>query len=254
MLATGSNAHGHAWARELGHTIVPPVPSLFTFNIKDARLDELAGVSVAHASIAITNLVCDGAILVTHWGLSGPAILKLSAWAARELHDCSYTTPIQVNWLPDYKPDDVLERLRSYKEQAGAQRVSAHAPFGEIPLRLWKRLVAASQIFEEQQWAKLPKPNLLKLGEQLSRSIFQINGKGQFKEEFVTCGGIKLDEVNFKTMESKLCPGLFFAGEILDIDGVTGGFNFQSAWTTGWLAGSAMAAYNSPHKSKLKAN
>ncbi len=250
LFATGSNAQGHAWARELGHTVVPPVPSLFTFNLKDARLDGLAGLSVERVCVAIRNqvfsknLVSDGSILVTHWGLSGPVVLKLSAWAARELHDCNYATPIEINWLPNLKMDDVTERLRAYKEQAGAQRVSAHSPFGEIPARLWKRLLNAAQIFEEQQWAKLPKANLLKLGEQLSRGVFHISGKGQFKEEFVTCGGINLDEVNFKTMESRICPGLFFAGEILDIDGVTGGFNFQSAWTTGWLAGSAMSGIN----------
>jgi hypothetical protein len=248
LLATGSNTQSYVWARELGHTIIPPVPSLFTFNVKDARLDGLAGVSVAHARVAITNqvfrknLVCDGSVLVTHWGLSGPAVLKLSAWAARELHACRYTTPIDVNWLPDLSMNEVAERLRKHKDQAGAQRVSAHSPFGEIPLRLWKRLVSAAEIFEEQQWAKLPKGNLQKLGEQLARGVFYISGKGQFKEEFVTCGGVSLDEVNFKTMESRICPGLFFAGEILDIDGVTGGFNFQSAWTTGWLAGMAMSA------------
>jgi predicted Rossmann fold flavoprotein len=241
LLATGSNAQGYAWAHDMGHTIVSPVPSLFTFNVKDARLEGLAGVSVERVSIALANNACKGAILVTHWGLSGPAVLKLSAWAARELHSCHYTTPIEISWLPHLKKGEVIERLHGHKRQAGAQRVGAHSPFGEIPLRLWKRLVSAAEIFEEQQWAKLPKANLQKLGEQLSRGVFHVNGKGQFKEEFVTCGGVNLDEVNFKTMESRICPGLFFAGEILDIDGVTGGFNFQSAWTTGWLAGAAMA-------------
>ncbi len=243
LLATGSNAQGHAWAKSLGHTIVPPVPSLFTFNIQDPRLHELAGVSVTRATVALladnntSSAPQTGPVLVTHWGLSGPAVLRLSAWEARTLHNAQYRASLQVNWLADWREDGVLERLNACKRETGARRVSTHSPFGEIPLRLWQRLTVAALILDEQQWAKLPKANMLKLAEQLCRSVFQVTGKGVFKDEFVTCGGLALDEVNFKSMESRVQPGLFFAGEILDIDGITGGFNFQNAWTTGWIAG-----------------
>ena len=243
VLATGSNGQGYTWAKGLGHTIVPPVPSLFTFNIQDARLHELAGVSVARASVALIDgaghpsAAQTGPVLITHWGLSGPAVLRLSACEARTLHNAQYRAALRVNWLADWRADDVVERLNACKRESGARRVSTHSPFGEIPLRLWQRLVIAADIFEEQQWAKLPKTNMLKLAQELGRGVFQISGKGVFKEEFVTCGGVALDEVNFKTMESRRQPGLFFAGEILDIDGITGGFNFQNAWTTGWIAG-----------------
>lgn len=247
LIATGSGPRGYGWARELGHTIVPPVPSLFTFNVKDERLDGLPGIAVEDTQVKLlletdSALQQRGPVLITHWGLSGPAVLKLSAWAARELHAVNYAAPIEMNWLPQLSEAEVIERLTARKHQSGAQRVSTHSPFHEIPIRLWKAFAHAAHIFEEQQWAKLPKANLLNLAAQLSRSHYEVRGKGQFKEEFVTCGGVKLSEVNFKTMESRICPGLFFAGEILDIDGITGGFNFQNAWTTGWLAGQAMAA------------
>jgi len=251
LLATGSGPLGYAWTRELGHTIVPPVPSLFTFNIQDARLEGLPGIVVEDALVKLIqpDPTTDGASLqrrgpglITHWGLSGPAVLKLSAWAARELHTTHYKAPIEINWLPHIKDENVIERLTARKHEAGAQKVVTQSPFHEIPARLWKSFVHAAHIFDEQQWAKLPKANLLNLAAQLSHGRYEVRGKGQFKDEFVTCGGVKLSEVNFKTMESRVCPGLYFAGEILDIDGVTGGFNFQNAWTTGWLAGQAMAA------------
>ena len=243
LLATGSNAQGHAWARALGHTIVPPVPSLFTFNSVDERLHELAGVAVARATVSLIDIGSGpqtGPVLITHWGLSGPAVLRLSAWEARALHNAQYRAALRVNWLADWHEDDVVERLNACKRENGARHVATHSPFSELPLRLWQRLVHAAQIFDEQQWAKLPKANLLKLAEQLGRGVFQIQGKGVFKDEFVTCGGVALSEVNFKTMESRIQPGLCFAGEILDIDGVTGGFNFQNAWTTGWIAGNCV--------------
>jgi len=243
LLATGGSAQGHAWAKGLGHTIVPPVPSLFTFNIQDERLRDLAGVSVERCAIQLHDPASEiqrGPVLVTHWGMSGPAVLRLSAWEARRLHNAQYHASVRVNWLADWRSDDVLERLNACKHEVGARRVYTHSPFSEVPLRLWQHLVLAAEIFEAQQWAKLPKNNLLKLADQLCRGEYAITGKGIFKEEFVTCGGVALNEVNFKTMESRVQPGLYFAGEILDIDGITGGFNFQNAWTTGWIAGNAM--------------
>ncbi len=250
LLATGSNAHGWQWAQDMGHTIVPPAPSLFSFEINDERLKGLAGISVEHATLRLTQGQLDevklqqtGAVLITHWGLSGPAVLKLSAFGARVLHDCNYQAGLTVNWLPGLRHDDVIEQLHDLKAKHGGQKVNAHSPFGALPARLWQTLCHATGIFDEQRWAKLPKSNLIALAEELLRGRYRIAGKGQFKEEFVTAGGVDLDEVNFKTMESRIVPGLHFAGEVLDIDGVTGGFNFQSAWTTGWLAGRAMAAH-----------
>jgi len=242
LLATGNSVAGWRWARALGHSVTPPVPSLFTFEIQDERLAGLAGLSVERATASLsTSLQQTGPVLITHWGLSGPAILKLSAWGARVLHDCNYQAELEINWLPDLREDALIERLNDTKRERGGQIVSAHSPLPEIPQRLWKSLASAAEVHDEQRWAKLPKANLIKLAQELHCGKFQITGKGQFKEEFVTCGGVHLDEVNFRTMESRICPGLFLAGEILDIDGVTGGFNFQSAWTTGWLAGNAMA-------------
>lgn len=244
LLATGGSAQGHAWAKALGHTIVPPVPSLFTFNVQDARLHDLAGVSVERCAIQLqdpTSETHSGPVLVTHWGMSGPAVLRLSAWEARRLHNAQYRATLHINWLADWRSDAVVDRLNACKREIGARRVATHAPFSEIPLRLWQRLVIGAEIFEEQQWAKLPKSSLLKLADQLCCGEYAITGKGVFKDEFVTCGGVALNEVNFKTMESRVQSGLYFAGEILDIDGVTGGFNFQNAWTTGWIAGHAMA-------------
>jgi predicted Rossmann fold flavoprotein len=242
LLATGSNRHGYDWAVAFGHTIEPPVPSLFTFSIDDPRLQGLAGVSVQNAQVQIdgTRLQQRGPVLITHWGLSGPAILKLSAWSARVLHDRRYQTAVRVNWLPDLNEDQLRQRLLTIKTGQARQLIAATSPFS-LPLRLWQRLIGAAEITEELRWTELSKRHIAALIEQLLHSVYQLHGKGEFKEEFVTCGGVNLDEVNFKTMESRRCPGLYFAGEILDIDGVTGGFNFQSAWTTGWLAGQAMA-------------
>ena len=242
LLATGSSAQGWEWARVMGHTIVPPTPSLFTFEIDDARLAGLVGVSVERATLQLDEAALQqtGAVLITHWGLSGPAALKLSAFGARCLHDCHYRASLTINWLPDQRQDNVIGQLHDLKAKRGGQKVGAHSPFGALPLRLWRSLCTAAGIFEEQRWAKLPKANLLALVDELQRGRYRIRGKGQFKEEFVTAGGVALDEVNFRTMESRIVPGLHFAGEILDIDGVTGGFNLQSAWTTGWLAGGAM--------------
>jgi predicted Rossmann fold flavoprotein len=245
LLATGSSPQGHTIAQSLGHTIVPTVPSLFTFTIKDRRIQDLAGVAAnsAHVKLQLdpkTKLEQTGPVLITHWGLSGPAILKLSAWAARELHDRRYQANLTINWLPKHNRDSLHKELMMVKNQLGRKTIASSCPV-MIPRRLWESLTAEAGIGPEARWSDLPKANLTALIEELLQGQYQINGKGQFKDEFVTCGGVKLAEVDFKTLQSKVAPGLYFAGEILDIDGVTGGFNFQSAWTTGWLAGQAIA-------------
>lgn len=238
LLATGSNPLGYKIAQSLGHEIVPPVPSLFTFNVRDDRLTDLAGVAVANARARLpeAKLEQTGPVLVAHWGLSGPAILKLSAWGARVLHDRGYHATLTINWLPEYNPEALRERLQALKSERTKQAIATRCPF-PLPRRLWERLLAAAGIDRQTRWASLSKKALNLLVGELLQGQYQITGKGVFKEEFVTCGGVSLKEVNFKTMESRCCPGLYFAGEILDIDGITGGFNFQSAWTTSWLAG-----------------
>ncbi len=240
ILATGSNPQGWAWARALGHQLETPVPSLFTFTIKDARLDGLAGVAVPKVTVGIegTKLSQSGALLVTHWGLSGPAVLKLSAWGARALHDFNYQVRLRVNWLPELRPEELLERLHQLRSTQKLKKAPGDYSFG-LPRRLWVRLAAVSGVLANKRWTEISNENLKSLAQQLQNGLYPISGKSVFKEEFVTCGGVRLDEVDFRTMESKRCSGLYFAGEILDIDGVTGGFNFQSAWTTGWLAGRA---------------
>ena len=239
LLASGSNKKGYEFAERLGHTIEEPVSSLFTFQINDQRIKDLSGISVPEAELTLGKLTQRGALLITHWGLSGPAVLKLSAWGARVLHECNYNTELKVNWLAMMSESDLKEKLLKIKDSAPRQIIAAHAQFS-LPSRLWERLAAAAGVADSLRWAELSKKDLTALVDQIHRGSFQIIGKGVFKEEFVTCGGVRLSEVNFKTMESKACRGLFFAGEILDVDGVTGGFNFQSAWTTGWVAGKAM--------------
>ena len=241
ILATGSNPSGFKWAKDLGHTIEPPVPSLFTFNISDRRIQDLAGVSVPNAKVKLpgAKLEQSGPLLITHWGLSGPAVLKLSAWGARFLHDRHYQASVLINWLPQYNPEVLRQQLLGVKSQLSQRLVVSSCPF-PIPRRLWERLTSAIGIDEPKRWADISNKTLDRLLQELVQGEYQISGKGAFKEEFVTCGGVNLKEVDFKTMESRRCRGLYFAGEILDIDGVTGGFNFQSAWTTAWLAGIAI--------------
>jgi predicted Rossmann fold flavoprotein len=250
FLATGSSPAGHRWAKELGHHIIPPVPSLFTFQIADPRLQGLAGVSVPQVQVHLMagekqKLSQSGGLLITHWGLSGPAILKLSAWGARILHDRRYRMGLRVNWLPHLSRQDLQGKLEAQKQRSPRKRLFTEFDL-PLPKRLWQRLAGVSGIGAGTNWADLSKKQLSRLVLELSQGEYAIQGKGAFKEEFVTCGGVDLKEIDFKTMESKICPGLFFAGEILDIDGVTGGFNFQSAWTTGWLAGKAMGKAISP--------
>lgn len=242
LLAAGGNPGGFAIAQQLGHTIVPPVPSLFTFEITDSRLEGLAGISVPNARVKLvgTSLEQTGPLLITHWGLSGPAVLKLSAWGARHLHDCGYQAQIQVRWTSDEKEDALRERLKNIRQVHARKKVSGMG-LPELPQRLWERLVQFAQIDEGLRWGDVSNKQLQALFETLYHAELKVRGKGAFKEEFVTCGGVSLPEVNLKTMESRVCPGLFLAGEVLDIDGITGGFNFQSAWTTGYLAGTALA-------------
>ncbi|PSN12145.1 aminoacetone oxidase family FAD-binding enzyme [filamentous cyanobacterium CCT1] len=248
LLATGSSPNGYRLALKLGHDLVPPVPSLFTFTVPDPALRELAGVSVetVQLSLALEDspaLTQSGPLLVTHWGLSGPAVLKLSAYGAMGLHRQRYRATLTVNWLPALKQDQVRQKLLALKQDQGKRQVAAFSPFPELSRRLWQYLTQhRANLGTKLNWADLSKAQLQTLVNELTRGDYAIAGKGVFKDEFVTCGGIPLAEVNFKTMESRRCPGLYFAGEILNIDGVTGGFNFQNAWTTGWLAGQAIAA------------
>lgn len=245
LLATGSSPMGYKIAQQLGHTIEPPVPSLFTFSIADQQLRELAGVSVPNVRLRLsvpgkTQLEQTGPLLITHWGFSGPGVLKLSAWGARILHDSHYQATLVVNWLPDFHQEQVRQKLLEVKAVAAKRPIALHRGV-DLPHRLWQYIISRAEIGSETRWAEISKPSLNKLVTELTQGQYTIQGKGVFKEEFVTCGGVNLQEVNFKTMESRIVPGLYFAGEILDIDGVTGGFNFQSAWTTAYLAGNAIA-------------
>ena len=243
LLATGSNPTGYRWAKELGHSIEPIVPSLFTFNIKDPRLTDLSGVAVKTATVSLNKdkkLTHTGPVLITHWGLSGPAILKLSAWAARVLHECRYQAQLQINWLPEFSAPKLREMILAVKSQLPQKTIHNSCPV-PIPQRLWAALLESCEIVAGDRWAGLSNKKIDRLLQELQRGEFSITGKGVFKEEFVTCGGVKLVEIDLKTMASKVCPGLYFAGEIMDVDGVTGGFNFQNAWTTGWIAGQALA-------------
>lgn len=241
ILATGSGAQGYAWARQFGHSIVPPVPSLFTFTVNDARLKGLAGVAVQDAGLSIEGsaLRQSGPLLITHWGLSGPAVLKLSAWGARVLNERGYKAMLRINWL-GLKREECFRQLVTMRNTSPRKSVTARWP-SPLPERLWERLVRGAKVVTDRRWADLTTMEAERLADEVTQGRFAISGKGAFKEEFVTAGGVPLNEVNFSTMESRLCPNLHFAGEILDIDGVTGGFNFQSAWTTGWLAGRAIA-------------
>jgi len=232
LLATGGTrtpAMGES-ARSLGHSLEPPVPSLFTFHVEAPWVRELAGVSVPNAELSVpgTNLRERGPLLFTHWGLSGPVVLRLSAWGARELHAKDYKFPLRIAWT-------------SMAQMTRSANLIINSPPAGLPKRLWVALVKLADIPATERWANLSKAAQLRLNAQLSGTELQVSGKSLNKDEFVTCGGVRLSEVNFKTMESRVCPGLYFAGELLDIDGITGGFNFQAAWTTGWIAGNAMA-------------
>jgi predicted Rossmann fold flavoprotein len=214
---------------------------LFTFNVPDSFLKELAGVSVPKAQVVLEELGLQqtGPLLITHWGFSGPAILKLSAWGARGLHESQYKATLKINWLPDIPLEAFKSLLGEYRQSQAGRLVGNECPV-EFPKKLWKALLDHGGVPVDVRWAMLSKQHVQAIVQQMYGSSFRIDGKSTNKDEFVTCGGVRLQEVDFKTMESKLCPGLYFAGEVLDVDGVTGGFNFQNAWTTAWLAGNAM--------------
>ena len=249
IMTTGSNPKVWEMLQNIGHTIVPPVPSLFTFNIKDARIKDLMGISaVATVKVKGTKLEASGPTLITHWGMSGPGILRLSAWGANLLAEKNYQFTIQVNWLNDATFEETFETLKELKAIHSKKIISKKSPF-DFPNRLWESLVQASGIGtsstsnegQDVKWADVSNKQLLALATQLTNGEFQVNGKSTFKEEFVTAGGIALKEINFKTMESKLLPNLYFAGEIVNIDAITGGFNFQNAWTSGFILASEIS-------------
>jgi len=244
LVATGGSPGraAYEWLEALGHTIVPPVPSLFTFNLEGHPLVELAGVSVDPVRVRVedTRLEQTGPLLITHWGLSGPAILKLSAWGARELFSRDYAFLLRVNWLPASHEDALRTAIVAVRLEHSRKQIGTYSPFG-LPARLWRWLVHRAGISETVRWAELSQREQNRLIEGLTRTSLEVRGKSTFKEEFVTAGGVSLKDVDFRTLESRRCPGLFFAGEVLDLDGITGGFNFQAAWTCGHIAGTHLA-------------
>ncbi|PWL40275.1 aminoacetone oxidase family FAD-binding enzyme [Flagellimonas aquimarina] len=260
LLATGSNPKIWRQLEALGHTIVPPVPSLFTFNINDERIAGIQGISTyATAEVPPKKIFSskigvklrsipkeepvlrsEGPVLITHWGLSGPAILKLSAWGANILHDYHYVFRVNINWTPEYTTGSMELLLREIKE-VEAKKTVLRTNAVDIPRRLWTNLVKASGIEKDLKWADLTKEKLQNLAEQLTACSFRVEGKSTFKEEFVTAGGVDLKEINFKTFGSKIHPNLYFAGEIINVDAITGGFNFQNAWTGAYIAAKAIA-------------
>lgn len=243
IIATGGNSKSasYDWLRQLGHSIVEPVPSLFTFNIPDNQLTKLMGLSVSNARLKVkgTKLQTEGPLLITHWGLSGPAALKASAWGARLLHATNYHFTVQIDWLNKYKEDELRDELLFNKENLATKQIS-NTPLFELPKRLWEFFLNKSSIAAQTKWADVSKKQLNALLNLLFYDEYEVRGKTTFKEEFVTCGGISLKEIDFATMQSKKVPGLFFAGEVLDIDGITGGFNFQNAWTTAWIVAKSL--------------
>ena len=242
VIAAGSSKKVWELCQTLDHTVIEPVPSLFTFNINDKRLVDLLGTSVPNATVSIvgTKLEASGPLLITHWGMSGPAVLKLSAFGARMLADKKYQYNVEVNWL-SRPTDKVLNVLLNLKKKEPRKTVILKSPFAEISKRLWERFVLFSDIMKTQNWADLNSSQLEKLANQLTKGIYNANGRTTFKDEFVTAGGVDLKEINFKRFESKLHKNLFFVGEVLNIDAVTGGFNFQNAWTGGYICAKALA-------------
>jgi len=249
LLATGGQTSGggetgYDLAAALGHTIVPPVPSLFSFRIADPLLAGLAGVAVPQAQVRITGarrLTETGPLLITHRGLSGPVVLRLSSRGARYLHDCGYRCEIVVNWAPGLNSDQIDQRLQAATRNHGKQQIQRNSPL-DLPKRLWQALAVAADISVNDRWADLGRQQRRTLTRHIDAYALNVDGQATNKEEFVTCGGVALPEIDFRTMASRVSPGLFLAGELVDIDGITGGYNFQACWTTGWLAGSALSA------------
>jgi predicted Rossmann fold flavoprotein len=240
VVATGGSPKldGFSWLKKLGHKIEGPVPSLFTFNMPSESIKELMGVSLQNTLVNVqgTKLRSSGPLLITHWGMSGPAILKLSAFGARVLNELDYNFSVQVNWVGEQNNELVVTDLRGISEKNPNKYLGNVKPFG-LPERMWLYLLSRSELSETKKWNELGKKGLNKLVNTLTNDVYRVSGKTTFKEEFVTCGGVSLNDVNFNTMESRVCPNLYFAGEVLDVDGITGGYNFQAAWTTGFIAG-----------------
>ncbi|MBP7245623.1 MAG: NAD(P)/FAD-dependent oxidoreductase [Bacteroidia bacterium] len=238
LIATGSSELVWNQLKSLGIKIEEPAPSLFTFNVKDMNLHELSGTSVEHTSLKIqgTKLKTEGPLLITHWGMSGPAILKLSAWGALDLKGLNYNFTLTVSYLPEENDETLLTKLKRLRSTESRKQVSSFSPFDVLSKRLWNYLLGKSDISFDLNWADLSNKELQKLMEELLHGNYKVNGKSTFKDEFVTCGGVSLDEINFKTYASHKIQGLFFAGEVVNVDAVTGGFNFQHAWTSGWIA------------------
>ena len=252
LLSTGSHPKGYELAAKLGHIIHKPIPSLFTFNIPNFEFASLSGIATQSAKFSIkgTKLSQKGPLLITHFGFSGPSVIKLSAWAAKELHEKNYNFSILVNWLGEFDNIDVKQIILDRKKTQSIKQISSD-PLFDLPKNLWKAIIAKTISSPEKKWADLSSLELEKLSLNLVASEFNVSGKTTNKEEFVTCGGVNLKEVNFKKMESKICKGLFFAGELLDIDGVTGGFNFQNAWTTGYISGLSIETHFLSNKAKI---
>lgn len=240
VVATGGSPkrEGLNWLEQLGHEIVDPVPSLFTFKLPNNPITELMGVAVEQTLVTIqgTKLKANGPLLITHWGISGPAVLKLSAFGARILNEMGYRFNVQVNWANEPNNEVVLDQLLEITQNDAQKKLSNIRPYG-LPQRLWLFILHKCGLSDDKKWAELGRKQLNKLVNTLTNDVYHANGTTTFKEEFVTCGGVSLKSVNLNTMESKTCPNLYLAGEVLDIDGVTGGFNFQAAWTTGFIAG-----------------
>lgn len=244
VVASGgyNRENAYLWLKELGHSVVTPVPSLFTFNFREKIFSDLAGISVEKAEVHIeeTAYTETGPVLITHWGLSGPAVLKLSAWAARDLYEREYRYKVRVNWLSPMNEEAARKQLMNLRE-TNSKKLTAKQDMFPFPARLWERFIELSGISREKRWADVSNKEIHELTQQLVRGRYDIQGKTTYKEEFVTSGGIPLNEVNPDTLESKIVPGIYFVGEVLNIDGITGGFNFQAAWTNGWLAANALA-------------
>lgn len=243
LVATGSSPRFWEILKGIGITIVPPVPSLFTFHVRSQMLHDLAGISLPNVMLTASNapstLKTSGPLLITHQGISGPAVLRLSAWGARFFCEQEYRFPLQINWTGHHTPQEMSEQLHENRQLLAKKQISANSLY-HIPARLWRRLIEAVLPNPDMKWADLSNKQINDLVRQLTQCDCYVDGKSTFKEEFVTCGGVKLSEIDFKTMECKQHKGLFFAGEVLDIDAITGGFNFQAAWTTGFIAASAI--------------
>ena len=237
------------WLKDLGHAIEEPVPSLFTFNMPHHPITQLMGIAVENARVKIagTNLHQEGPVLITHWGLSGPAVLKLSAWGARELHQRNWEFGISVNWVPDYDEQNLQKHFQQLRFERASQKIVSKNPFG-LPNRLWEFFLNEMSIGKEMRWADLAAKTQNKLVQLLCGHNLDIKGKTTFKEEFVTAGGIRLSEIDPNTMMSKKIDNLFFAGEVMDVDGITGGFNFQHAWTSGYIAAGSISHLSQQEK------